>query len=506
MKKTMKKVLTMVLAMCMVLAMSVTVFADTSVDVSKHTFEAYQIFSGTQATDGGALGNVEWGTGVNSSALLAALKEDTTLGTDFANCITAADVANVVTGYESNSDKAEAFARLVDANKTSTTTAITENKISTPGYYLIVDTTDVAGKQDAKNLSLLAVSNTVTIASKTSVPTVVKKVDDKNDSNTSEDNTTWQDSADYDIGDSIPYQITATMGDLSAYKTYYVEFTDTMTHLTYVDKSVKVTIDGTDKTDAFTTSWNNDTKILTVKCADVIAQGAKTDSKIVVTYNATLDSDATIGSTGNPNTVYMEYSNNPNNSGNGTDKPETGKTPEDKNIVFTYKVDANKITADKAALAGAAFELQKQAADGTWSVVGIQNATKGEDGKYTITDATQTSFEWKGIDDGTYKIVEVITPAGYNTIADQVFTVAATHETEADEPKLQSLSGTAADGSVITLTADMTAGSLTTDIVNQAGATLPTTGGMGTTLFYVLGTILVLGAGVVLVARRRMAR
>lgn len=489
--KTMKRIMGLVLALAMVLAMSMTTFA--AVDVSSHTFEAYQIFAGSQATDGGALGNVTWGDGVDGDALLTAIKADTTIGTDFAACTTAAQVAEKLATYSSNSDQAKAFARLADANKTSTTTAITNNTISRPGYYLIVDTTDVAGKEDAKNLSLLAVSTSVTIATKTDIPSVVKKVDDKNDSNNSEDAVNWQDAADYDIGDEVPYQITATMGDLSNFKTYYVQFNDTMTHLTYVDGSVAVTIDGVDKTDKFTTTWDAATKTLTVVCGDVKALGATSNSKIVVTYKATLDDDANIGSAGNPNTVNLEFSNNPNNSGDGTNKPETGKTPDDTNIVFTYKVIANKVDSNKNALVGASFELFKKGADGNYTSLGVVDGTNA------------STFEWKGIDDGEYKIVETKTPAGYNKIDDQYFTVTASH-VDGDAPYLESLSGNKVEGSVITLTADKTAGSVSTDIENKSGSVLPTTGGMGTTLFYLVGAILVIGAGVLLVTKRRVER
>ena len=116
-----------------------------------------------------------------------------------------------------------------------------------------------------------------------------------------------------------------------------------------------------------------------------------------------------------------------------------------------------------------------------------------------MTDNTKTSFEWNGIDDGVYKIIEVITPAGYNSINPIEFTVSADHDILSDNPQLTKLSGgDAFSGNVST-------GTLTTAIENKSGSSLPETGGIGTTIFYVVGVILMLGAGVLLVTKKRMS-
>lgn len=357
------------------------------------------------------------------------------------------------------------------------------------GYYLIVDTTATTGTYDAKNLSLLKVNGAgeVTPTKKTDKPTLEKKVKDINDS--TEVETDWQDSADYDIGDKIPYKLTATMGDLSNYDHYYLNFHDTMTHLTLLKESVEVKVG--EKTLAegqYTVAWDVAEKTMDVAIMDVKAHGATTGTKVTVTYKATLDADAVLGSTGNPNTADLEYSNNPNNTGDGTTKPnDTGKTPEDKNIVFTYKVTVNKVKENQQPLKGAEFELFKKAKNGDW----ISKE------KRTGTGDNKNVFEWKGLDDGDYKIVETKTPSGYNTIDPIEFTITAEHDTISDNPELKTLSGNV-------FTGDATTGAISATIVNKSGSTLPETGGIGTTVFYVIGGMLMAAAAVLLITKKRM--
>ena len=358
------------------------------------------------------------------------------------------------------------------------------------GYYLIVDTTATTGEYDAKNLSLLKVNGAgeVTPTIKTDKPTLEKKVKDINDSTEAE--TDWQDSADYDIGDEIPYKLTATMGDLSNYDHYYLNFHDTMTHLTLLKESVEVKVG--EKTLAegqYTVAWDAAKKTMDVAIMDVKAHGATTGTKVTVTYKATLDTDAVLGSTGNPNTADLEYSNNPNNTGDGTTKPnDTGKTPEDKNIVFTYKVTVNKVKENQQPLKGAEFELSKKAKDGSWI----------SKGKLTGTGDNKNVFEWSGLDDGNYKIVETKTPSGYNTIDAIEFTITAEHDSTADAPKLKNLSG----GNLFT--GDVETGAVSANIVNKSGSTLPETGGIGTTVFYVIGGMLMAAAAILLITKKRM--
>ena len=507
MKKAMKKLMAALLAVAMVCAMAIPAFATkgeavtgSKVDITNHTFEAYQIFSATLDSNK-KLSNIQWGNGVKSADLLTALKGSTTLG-NFSTCSTASDVADVLNNF--NHAEATAFADFVANNYLTDIKTTGTGKIDLPsaGYYLIKDVTAVEGEYDASNLILLQVSDAgeVTPKVKTDIPTLQKKVKDKNDSIGASATTGWQDSADYDIGDIIPYQLTATLGDVSNFDTYYVEFVDTMEHLTYNNiTSVKVD-NRTLNAGEYSSNWDSASKTLKVFIDNVKAYGATNGSQIVVEYTAILDSDAVIGSTGNPNTAYLIFSNNPNGTG-------TGKTAPDKNIVFTYKVVANKVDQDDKPLPGAAFALYKKLpaipTDGTSHIMQdgdayapVKELNVGVNGE--VADKTMTTFEWTGIDDGDYLIKEIITPTGYNTIEPIKFTVTATHEINADDPKFTELLG--GDD----FTGAVSTGTLTTKIENRMGSTLPGTGGIGTTIFYVIGGGLMVAAGVLLITKKRM--
>lgn len=142
-------------------------------------------------------------------------------------------------------------------------------------------------------------------------------------------------------------------------------------------------------------------------------------------------------------------------------------------------------------MAGAKFKLEKKLVNGSYKEVATVSTTAG------------SKFEFKGLDDGEYRLTETETPAGYNSIAPITFKVTASHETESDMPKLTDLNGEKVSGE-IKFEKDVNAGSLTTDVVNKKGSLLPNTGGIGTTLLYLAGSILVVGAGILLVTKKRM--
>ena len=497
--KHMKKFVSLLLTAVMVLAMSMTAFAEEtgySITINNsaegHTYEAYQIFTGDLSET--TLSNIVWGSGVSEAG-------QTDLG----------DAAAKAETLKTEAD-AKAFAKAVAPYLTtaaSSASTVTDGKyvISglAAGYYLVKDQDgSLTGDNDSYTEYIVKVVSNTTATPKSDVPTVQKKVKDINNS-TDDAMTDWQDSADHDIGDSVPFQLKATLANnVSSYTTYKVVFHDTQSKgLTY-NNDAKVYIDGKETNGFTVTDKVNDdgTTTLTVSCDDVKALGAGNSSVITVEYTATLNENAVLGSAGNPNEVYLEYSNNPNKSESGNN--ETGNTPKDVVIVFTYKTIISKVTKNPdydpevegskeyIPLTGAEFTLEKYNKEtNEWKAITV---VKNDEG---------TTFTFTGLDDGNYRLTETKTPAGYNSIDPIEFTVTAEHDVLSDNPALTSLSGNATTGE-LTFTSNTTAGSLSADVVNKSGSTLPETGGMGTTIFYVLGTILVLGAAIMLITKRRM--
>lgn len=498
--KTIKRSIALVLAMILTLAMSVTVFAAPNADqntfsltlnkaVEGHTYEAYQILSGDLSADKATLSNIKWGEGINAEG-------QTALGGD------AAEYAKTLAEMGNNSSELKEQAQIIGANLASASGSVTvtdpdaKNVISNlkPGYYLIKDKDDSLQGQESYTEFILHVTDDVDANVKADVPSVEKKVKDTND--TTGETTGWQDSADYDIGDDVPFQLTATLANnIESYKTYSLKFNDTLSEGLDYNNDAVIKLGDKDVTDRFTPIYDATAKTLTFTCDDILAFGAKNSDKIVVEYTAKLNENAVIGAAGNPNTVYLDFSNNPNNGGEG----DRGKTPEDKVIVFTYKLTVNKVDKENKPLTGAEFSLFKKV-----KVDGKDELELVEVKKILSTNAEGTVFGFTGLDDGTYVLRETKTPDGYNSIEDQTFTISAEHDENSDDPKLTALTGDVASGSIIDLGVMLENGELSTDVVNNKGSVLPSTGGAGRVAIYVIGAILVLGGGIVLVTKKRV--
>jgi fimbrial isopeptide formation D2 family protein/LPXTG-motif cell wall-anchored protein len=538
--KNFKRMLSLLLAVVMVIGISAFTFADDETtysitvkdSTSGKTYQAYQIFAGTINEDGDLVIS-GWGSGIDSNTSL-----------NYTDYVEQAEAATA------NTDLANDFARellKIINTPTKETSSLTNNTYVIAGletgYYL------VKASDGTATLALLKLVNgDIDVTPKTGTPTFVKKVMDVND--TTAEKSGWQDSADYDIGDDVPFQLTATLGnDVEYYNAYPVEFKDTLSEgLTY-NYGIKVMLDGkTDVTKWFTVKV--DGQNLTIFTKDAKAFDATNNSTIVVTYNATLNEQAVIGSDGNPNTAQLVYANNPNvtypvysddtkktietstpsedeykktNPSGGDDEanvddqkapddytsedetnnggtPTTSESVKDTVIVFTYKVVINKYDENMNALAGATFVLEKQLSDGSTKEI------------TAVTDKDGVVFTFSGLDDGTYVIKETETPDNYNAISDITFEISAEHDTTADTPTLTKLNGIEvnADDGTITLTegqdatVDTSNGTITANIQNFKGSTLPETGGMGTKLFYVFGGLLVLGASILLITKKRM--
>ena len=498
--KTIKRSIALVLAMILTLAMSVTVFAAPNADqntfsltlnkaVKGHTYEAYQILSGDLSADKATLSNIKWGEGIKAEG-------QTALGGD------AAGYAKKLADMGNNSSELKEQAQIIGANLASASGSVTvtdpdaKNVISNlkPGYYLIKDKDDSLQGQESYTEFILHVTDDVDANVKADVPSVEKKVKDTND--TTGETTGWQDSADYDIGDDVPFQLTATLANnIESYKTYSLKFNDTLSKGLDYNNDAVIKLGDKDVTSYFTPSYDAKAKTLTFTCDNILAFGAKNSDKIVVEYTAKLNENAVIGAAGNPNTVGLEFSNNPNNGGEG----DRGKTPEDKVIVFTYKLTVNKVDKDNKPLTGAEFSLSKKV-----KVDGKDELQLVEVKKILSTNAEGTVFGFTGLDDGTYVLRETKTPDGYNSIEDQTFTISAKHDENSDDPKLTALTGDVASGSIINLGVMLEKGELSTDVVNNKGSVLPSTGGAGRVAIYVIGAILVLGGGIVLVTKKRV--
>lgn len=543
--KKVKKLLGLLLAAVMVLAMGVPTFAasgDYTITINNaldgHTYEAYQVFAGDLSENGQTLSNVTWGDGVDGTAILNALKGTEEETTAYENCTTAADVAKVLEGYKDEPQAMKDFADIVGQHLTETTSGTCseynrEDQSYTisglaAGYYLVKDKDGSVSGADAYTDFILKVVKNTEATPKSDVPTVEKKVqeDDKYNQDGGYGNG-YNDVADWNIGDAVPFKLIGTLPtNFADYDAYQYIFHDTLSAgLDLNEGSIKVYYAsnkaGTDKTEISSEKYtvNVPGTEETDKCSFEVAfadltsvEGVTADKYIIVEYTATLNKDAEIGLPGNPNKVYLEFSNNPNSGGEG----DTGKTPEDKVIVFTYELDVTKVDGQDAdtKLKDAEFKLYDE--NGKYVIVDADGKVTGwadnEAGGSTLKSDENGLFKVSGLDDGTYWLKETKAPDGYNLITDPIkIEIKATTVNDQD--------WTAMEGPADALTAleikvtvgstttsgngDTESGIVATDIKNNKGAELPETGGMGTTIFYVLGAILVLGAGGLLIARRR---
>lgn len=481
-----RKLTCLLLALMMVFAMTATASAAgntstiTAPDGSTRTYEVYQIFVGDLDPESKVLSNVKWGkngTGTEGQPVDEAIL----------------DALTSVNG-KSDTEKMAAIENYVKL----TSEKFGEVKDGTPltvpnGYYLIKDVGPVnAAAGEAYGRYVVKIVGDTTITPKVSKVTFEKKVKDTND--TTGETSGWQDSADYDIGDSVPFQLTGTVADdFKQYTSaYYFAFHDKMDEsLDFEQNSVEVYVGSTLITDDYTLTYTPHTFDLVFDDLKNVA-GVNAGSTITVKFTAKLNENAKLGNQGNVNEAQLEYSNNPYSEQRGT-------TNWDNVIVFTYQVVVNKYANEVKEgneRTGAAFKLEKLVGE-TWTLV-----------KDIPADETTTTFTFKGLDDGKYRLTETVTPSGFNTIDPIEFTVTADHKVtwngEDRTTILTSLNGEPTEAGLITFTPSVDTGTLSTDVINKSGSTLPETGGMGTTLFYVLGGVLVLAAVVLLVTKKRM--
>lgn len=500
--KLFKKLASFILAFAMVMAIampSVVMAADgkSTITVDGATagseYVAYKLFN---ATDDG---NGHFSYTVNSK-YETVLKEVTGKSTG-------AEIVKYLNGIKDNAtavrefaDKVYAKVKTMDVDYTAANGVFAEVD---QGYYLIAQTK--IGTNEAYSLVMLGTAgkNNLKITPKTGVPTFEKKIKEKNDSTGVESG--WQDASDYDIGDKVPFKLTGTVSDkYDNYKTYYYAFHDKMDDtLEFNADSVVVKIDGKEVAKE---KYTLNTKTTDGCTFEVVFNDLKTVSptkpeNVTVEYTATLKDTAKLGSVGNFNKGKLEFNNNPYYEGEG--KPETpGETPWDEVVVFTYKLIANKTDGQGDALAGAGFTLYKFNKD-TDDYVKVKEIEAGE----------TTKFEFTGADAGKYKLVETTVPDGYNKADDLVFEVKGTYEAvnKTDPLKAPTLTkleifdekGNSITGEDKVFTTNLAAGTATTNIKNLTGSELPSTGGMGTTVLYAAGTLMILAAAAFLVMKKK---
>lgn len=523
MKKAIKKLLAALLAVAMVCAMAIPAFAyDTEEVRAHHSFEAFQIFQGDVSDDNTKISNVKWGKNItNSTDFLEKLTADPTISGEFNNPTTAQDVLAVISKWHDSDDNSIAFARFVchylysgavdPGTSIPSSGDVVEIPIDGAGYYLIVDTTyfKPGDSYHAYNSFLLKVNKgkfNLPIKPKFVKPTVEKKVYD-NDINDISSAGGWGSSADHAINEKFKFQLIAKLpaSDDCAYDyydKYTVCFNDTLSDGITFDKldTVEITngdggvsqvinnytLDPNDPQSSFKLSIDN------VKtCVPDLNKGAT----ITVTYTAHLNENATVNTEGgsnttdNKNSVFLQYSNNPRID------TSLDHTPESEVRVYTYQLNNTKYRDDDTPgneLAGAGFRLYSGKDCTKEQEIKLKkNITDGTYSPYFGTDAGDEmfsdehgQFNVKGLDAGTYYLRETKTPDDYNACADKEIVISATHDVN-----YVSLSG-----------------NLSTTIINKkaGGITLPSTGGIGTTIFYVVGGGLMVAAIVLLVTKKRM--
>ena len=565
MKKLVSRFMAVLMAMTMILSMSMTAFAaeapkgtlTVNNTVAGKTLDLYQIFTATKngdnvaytlnsAYEGFFQSKISGASTLTGEALSEKAYEyvKTQVGTDGKN---GTGFAKEILGWILENATALA-ATHTTANTTAGTTVI--NNLDY-GYYIVyplgaTDTSTAPGNETVKSVaSLVSVTgDDATVNMKSNYPTVDKKIipaqsgsgitvgaivdgswegnhqlelDDENDP---EDTIAPHGAADekkagdFGIGDTVTYQLTSKVPDMTGYTSYTFKFTDTLSKGLDLKAILSVKVGSTElkagRTGAntYALSYDKTNRILTVTLNDFYnSYKDHVGETITVVYTATLNKDAVIGMNPNTNKAVVEYSNDPKSDGTGTSEPSIVKVHTFDFTIFKYYLKDQKNQNDKTALAGAEFELYKANTEGTAAdtnaKINIIDENNGVYRQATPEEASAAGFTSakivsdedgkvlvKGLKAGTYYLKETKAPDGYNKLLSDIkIEITAKYNDATGELESYSVIHTY-NGNSTTVTNNDKATSPEVPVENKTGAQLPSTGSKGALMVTLAGIVL----------------
>lgn len=525
MKKAMKKLMAALLAVAMVCAMAIPAFAagtgsntlTINGKTAGHTYEAYQVFTGD--LKGSVLSNIVWGDGVDGDGIL----NDTGLPSSLRGLSSAAALAAELAKLSPSSDEVNTFAEVVSKHLTAIKYTSTESNTTytinnlPDGYYFIKDATVSMPAGATYSRYMLNIVTNLAINAKDTTVTLDKQIKHN-------ETGVWGVVGDNQIGDTVEFRTITTVPDTTGYTDYTYEIHDTMspelTSKVKTDSDITIKVNDTTVLDATyynvtVDPTNSNTFTVSVKIIDAVKAGVlHANDNLHTYYSGVLNESAKIYDKGcQDNEAYLEYSNNPTSGG-------TGETPKKTVYDWTFKVNVTKVDGnDKTQrLEGAVFVLSEKSGldldpgkDGTptKNQTSLIKLVDNHDGTYTVADTTTTTtytmttpaggqISIKGLDDEKeYYLYETKAPGGYNALTAPV-KIKITNNTY-DSIGNQIVT----QPNVVFNEANAYSG-VGFDVENNVGTTLPGTGGIGTTIFYVIGGGLMVAAGILLITKKRM--